>query len=268
MRITIRAGPKTVVPDATTHPGNDAPVTKTVTKKKVVRRNAHRLQGGPISLFHSEQRAIDGAKAAPARLRRFAEDEAALSHGGRALWVAERSREDETMSQKGAHTAGPPAKKAKSGKIRYVLLASAAIATASSLLVWGAFESTSPPSGLITVWQSPTHACCARWVSYMRARGYAVAVSYADDMSTVKAKLGIPERVRSCHTAKTGDYFIEGHVPDVAIAKLLAERPALKGIALPGMPAGPPGMGGTPGIYRVVGFTAEGHTSYFADVGP
>jgi hypothetical protein len=82
------------------------------------------------------------------------------------------------------------------------------------------------------------------------------------------AEFGIPDTVRSCHTAKTGNCFIQGHVPAAAIAKLLAERPALKGIALPGMPAGPPGMGGTPGIYRVVGFTAEGHTSHFADVGP
>ena len=93
------------------------------------------------------------------------------------------------------------------------------------------------------------------------------APDYVDDMVSVKAQLGIPDAMRSCHTAKIGDYLIEGHVPAAAVAKLLDQRPALKGVALPGMPAGPPGMGGTPGVYHVVGFTAEGRTSRFADVG-
>lgn len=101
----------------------------------------------------------------------------------------------------------------------------------------------------------------------MRTKGYRVTVNYVEDMSGVKAELRIPDAVRSCHTAKIGDYFIEGHVPALAVAKLLDKRRALKGIALPGMPAGPPGMGGNPGVYHVVGFTPEGHTSYFTDVG-
>jgi len=100
----------------------------------------------------------------------------------------------------------------------------------------------------------------------MRAKGYSVAVRYVDDMSPVKAKLDIPERLRSCHTAQIDDYLIEGHVPAPAVAKLIDKRPALKGIALPGMPVGPPGLGGNPGVYHVVGFTPEGRTSRFADV--
>ncbi|MFO1097081.1 MAG: DUF411 domain-containing protein [Xanthobacteraceae bacterium] len=100
----------------------------------------------------------------------------------------------------------------------------------------------------------------------MRVKGYSVAVHYVDDMSAVKAKLDIPENVQSCHTAQIDGYLIEGHVPAPAVVTLLDERPALKGIALPGMPAGPPGMGGSRGVYHLVGFTPEGRTTHFANV--
>jgi hypothetical protein len=83
----------------------------------------------------------------------------------------------------------------------------------------------------------------------------------------VKVRLGVPTTLYSCHTAQIGKYIVEGHVPVPAIAKLLEEKPDLKGIAVPGMPAGPPGMGGSPGRYRVMAFAADGHVRHFADVG-
>jgi hypothetical protein len=69
----------------------------------------------------------------------------------------------------------------------------------------------------------------------------------------------------SCHTAKIGNYIVEGHVPAAAVAKLLEQQPEIKGIALPGMPSGSPGMDGPPGVYRVIGFSADGSTRRFID---
>jgi hypothetical protein len=101
----------------------------------------------------------------------------------------------------------------------------------------------------------------------MRGKGYPVSVNIVADPDTIKASFGIPEPLYSCHTAKVDGYLIEGHVPEKAVAKLLAERPALKGIALPGMPQGSPGMDGPPGIYRIVSFDTNGRIRGFAQVG-
>ncbi len=136
------------------------------------------------------------------------------------------------------------------------------------MLAWTLLGSTeSASAGTITVWKSPSCGCCTEWVTYMRRKGYRVNVNNVVDPVPTKVGLGIPNVLHSCHTSKIDDYIIEGHVPAGAIAKLLAERPTLRGIALPGMQAGSPGMDGSPGIYRVVGFTADGRTSHFMDVG-
>ena len=176
--------------------------------------------------------------------------------------------EQKTMSERETCAARQHTWSTKLGRTRCLFLTAAAVLAISALLVWAVLD-LRPSASIrsITVWQSPTHACCTKWVSYMRAKGYRAEVNYVDEMVTVKTELGILDATRSCHTAKIGEYVIEGHVPAAAIARLLDERPMLKGIALPSMPAGPPGMGGTPGVYRVVGFTAEGHISRFADVG-
>jgi hypothetical protein len=122
-------------------------------------------------------------------------------------------------------------------------------------------------AGSLVVWHSPTHDCCIRWVSYMERKGYRVTVNHVSDMAAVKDGFGVPAALRSCHTATFGDYLVEGHVVAKAVAKLFDEHPDLQGIALPGMPAGPPGMGGTPGLYRILAFSADGRTSRFADLG-
>jgi hypothetical protein len=156
----------------------------------------------------------------------------------------------------------------KSGLSRRALLIGLSVVGGGGALAWGLLGSTQPAkAGDITVWKSSTCGCCGGWVAYMRGKGYAVSVNNVADPDTIKASLGVPEPLYSCHTAKVDGYLIEGHVPEKAVAKLLAERPNIKGIALPGMPEGSPGMDGPPGIYRIVGFEANGRIRRFAEVG-
>jgi hypothetical protein len=94
------------------------------------------------------------------------------------------------------------------------------------------------------VYKSPTCGCCKGWAIYLQRNGYKVTVIDRDDMDKVKNGMGVPEEMRSCHTAKIDGYVVEGHVPLEAIDKLLAEKPKATGIAAPGMPSGSPGMDG------------------------
>ena len=97
---------------------------------------------------------------------------------------------------------------------------------------------------VIDVYKSPTCTCCHEWEAYLRAHGYTVNSIPVDDLAAVKAERGIPGDAQSCHTAVIGGYVVEGHVPVEAIEDLLADAPAIDGIALAGMPAGSPGMPG------------------------
>ncbi len=90
--------------------------------------------------------------------------------------------------------------------------------------------------------KSATCGCCGRWATRMREAGYAVEEIVEADMQAVKARLGVPEKLASCHTAELDGYIIEGHVPAQAIERLLKERPRALGLAAPGMPMGSPGM--------------------------
>ena len=96
----------------------------------------------------------------------------------------------------------------------------------------------------MTVYRSPDCSCCHAWADIARRAGWAVATVDVTDMTAFKTEHGVPSTAQSCHTVLVGDYFVEGHVPLAALDMLLAERPAIDGIALPGMPAGSPGMGG------------------------
>ena len=97
-------------------------------------------------------------------------------------------------------------------------------------------------SATLTVYKSPSCGCCSGWVDHIKASGIAVRVVEMEDVTPMAKKLGVPDAMRSCHTGEIGGYFIEGHVPAADIRKLLRERPAARGIALPGMPVGAPGM--------------------------
>lgn len=95
-------------------------------------------------------------------------------------------------------------------------------------------------------YSSPGCACCSQYASYLGPNlDTTLAESVPDDVGAVKRRHGIPEELQSCHTVVLDEYIVEGHVPVEVVAKLLDERPAIDGIALPGMPAGSPGMGGT-----------------------
>ena len=120
---------------------------------------------------------------------------------------------------------------------------------------------------VIDVYKTPTCGCCGKWVEYLRAEGFQVRVSDLNDLSAVKASNKIPDSVQSCHTAKVGNYALEGHVPAQDIRKLLAERPAVAGIAVPGMPIGSPGMevaGVKPQAFDTIAFDAQGNRRVFA----
>lgn len=96
----------------------------------------------------------------------------------------------------------------------------------------------------ITVYKSASCGCCGGWVEVMRQNGFSVKVQEMDDVEPIKNFLRVDEDLRSCHTAIVDGYVVEGHVTPTAIRKLLAERPKVRGIALPGMPEGSPGMSG------------------------
>ena len=94
----------------------------------------------------------------------------------------------------------------------------------------------------IRVHKTPWCGCCGAWVGHLRANGFQPTVVEHQDLTPVARRLGVPDAMRSCHTAEVGRYFVEGHVPAADIRRLLAQRPAALGIAVPGMPVGSPGM--------------------------
>jgi hypothetical protein len=118
----------------------------------------------------------------------------------------------------------------------------------------------------ITVYKSRTCGCCAKWVDHLRANGFATDVHDNEDLDRLKDELGVPQPLRSCHTAVLGSYLIEGHVPASDLRRLLTDRPKLQGLAVPGMPSGTPGMatGDKTGGYDVIAFQQDGGTRIFA----
>lgn len=94
----------------------------------------------------------------------------------------------------------------------------------------------------MVVHKSPTCGCCSAWVDHMRAAGFQVEVRETDNLHPIKERVGVPLGKGSCHTAQIGGYFIEGHVPAEDVKRLLAQKPDAKGLVVPGMPAGSPGM--------------------------
>jgi len=94
----------------------------------------------------------------------------------------------------------------------------------------------------IDVYKSPYCSCCGKWVEHVTKAGFTVKTHEVDDVPGTRKKLGMPEKLGSCHTAKIGNYLLEGHVPAEDIKRMLAEKPKALGLAVPGMPPGAPGM--------------------------
>ncbi len=143
--------------------------------------------------------------------------------------------------------------------------ASGETATARELVQTTQASSETLP--VVTVYKSPTCGCCSSWVDHMREAGFEVEAHDVNDLAEVKSRLGVFPQHQSCHTAKVGDYVVEGHVPADLVQRLLQERPDVAGLAVPGMPRGSPGMempDGTKDDYDVIAFTADGESTVYA----
>ena len=112
---------------------------------------------------------------------------------------------------------------------------------------------------LVTVYKEPACGCCGKWAKHMQASGFRVETREVADVTPVRRKYGVPDELSSCHTAIVGDYAIEGHVPAADIKRLLREGRKAKGLAVPGMVAGSPGMEqGLPKPYATIVFDERG----------
>lgn len=120
----------------------------------------------------------------------------------------------------------------------------------------------------ITVHKDPNCGCCSGWVQHLRDAGFAVRVEETSDLESVRTRLGVPGDLAACHPAEVAGYLVEGHVPAAAVRRLLSERPTAKGVAVPGMPIGSPGMeGGRPQPYTAVLFGADGRKPFMRFIG-
>jgi len=117
----------------------------------------------------------------------------------------------------------------------------------------------------IVVYKSPQCGCCTKWVRYLEGKGYRVEAIDTQDVYAWKKKYAVPEKLAACHTAVIDGYVVEGHVTDRDIKRLLLTRPNIKGIAVPGMPVGTPGMenGNAREAYDVISFDEQGRTEVF-----
>ena len=141
---------------------------------------------------------------------------------------------------------------------RFAAALGAAVVIAPSQIVFAAGPK-------IAVTRDPGCGCCEAWADHLKANGFAVTIVDDPKINRLKAKLGVPSDLASCHTAEVEGYVVEGHVPAGAIKRLLAQRPKVKGLAVPGMPVGSPGMeveGRPPDTYSVMAFGPSGKTVF------
>ena len=124
-----------------------------------------------------------------------------------------------------------------------------------------------PQLAAMTVYRDPSCGCCEAWAKLARAAGYSVTVIDHSDMPAIKRQHGVPEDLASCHTAIVAGYAIEGHVPFADVDRLLKKQPdGVRGIAVPGMPRGSPGMEMPDGVqdkFEVMAFDAAGKATLF-----
>jgi hypothetical protein len=106
----------------------------------------------------------------------------------------------------------------------------------------GPVRTESATGQLVKVFKNETCGCCKLWVAHLEQAGFATEVHNIDNLGPIKERVGIPVGKGSCHTAEVGGYFIEGHVPAADVRRLLREKPKAKGLTVPGMPVGSPGM--------------------------
>lgn len=128
-------------------------------------------------------------------------------------------------------------------------------------------RSAAPGAPSITVYKSATCGCCSKWAEHLRNAGFDVDARNVENLNPIKERVGVPVGQGSCHTAEVGGYFVEGHVPAEDIKRLLAEHPDAKGLVVPAMPTGSPGMetpSGEVKPYDVLLVARDGTTTVFA----
>ena len=133
------------------------------------------------------------------------------------------------------------------------------------LVLAGATRARATDLPRMVVTKDPSCGCCRGWAEHVRAAGFPIEIVESASVGRLKARLGVPQDLAGCHTAEVGGYVVEGHVPAAAIRRLLEERPAATGLAVPGMPVGSPGMeveGSPPEIYEVVLFGPSGRRRF------
>lgn len=141
------------------------------------------------------------------------------------------------------------------------------VALIASLAISACGRPTEPGLASIIVYKSATCSCCRQWALHLRDAGFDVETQNIEDLHSIKERVGVPAAHGSCHTAEVSGYFVEGHVPAEDIKRLLAEQPEAKGLAVPGMPVGSPGMetpSGEVKPYDVLLVARDGTTTVFA----
>jgi hypothetical protein len=139
----------------------------------------------------------------------------------------------------------------------------------ASLLLIGSLAQASwaaPATPVIDVYKSPTCGCCNKWIDHLKANGFTVRSHDTDNVAQHKVRLGVPPGYGSCHTAEIGGYVVEGHVPAREIKRLLKETPRARGLVVPAMPVGSPGMeaGGGKDPYKVFLVNQSGSVRTYA----
>ena len=150
--------------------------------------------------------------------------------------------------------------------MRPLIVAASVILITSLGLAVAAQQKAAGPS--VVVYKSATCGCCRNWIAHLTANGFQVEANDVADarLQSIASSAGVTDDLASCHTAKVGGYVVEGHVPAADIQRLLKEKPAIAGIAAPGMPMGSPGMeqGGMKQPFDVIAFTKDGKKTVFA----
>ncbi|HET9292747.1 MAG TPA: DUF411 domain-containing protein [Gemmatimonadales bacterium] len=147
--------------------------------------------------------------------------------------------------------------------IRFVVLVAAALGLGAAVSRAPARDGAQP--AVMTVYKLASCGCCAKWVDHIKATGIQVKTIDVEDLSDVKEASGVPAPLQTCHTAVIQGYVVEGHVPGDVVQQLLRDKPAIAGVAVPGMPVGSPGMEGSPKqSYDVIAWDKAGKTRVFA----
>ncbi|CAG0970419.1 hypothetical protein MYXO_01267 [Myxococcaceae bacterium] len=179
--------------------------------------------------------------------------------------MSPQGRDEKTRWRAGRRGVVPSARGAAAWRRRIRGILAAVLVSFPSAFLGVAASAAPPIPPEVTVYKTPTCGCCVKWVEHLEREGFLVRSIDVVDLAPYKAKAGIPERLGACHTAFVGGYVVEGHVPGDAVKRLLAEKPAIVGLVVPGMPIGSPGMevGSRKDPYAILALGRNGETSVY-----